>query len=52
MSTSDLKNSAKRKQVFKDIKEYAMKEALSFDDSDIYLAIEIFHKQLKKQGVV
>jgi len=52
MSTSDLSNTDKREQAFKDIKEYAIKEALSFDNSDIYLAIEIFHKKLKKQGVL
>jgi len=52
LATTDLSNEEKRNQAFKDIKTYAISKALTFDNSDIYLIIEVIHKQLKKQGII
>ena len=52
LATSDLSDSEKRETAFKDIKAYAIQEALKCDSSDIYLAIEIFYKALKKSGAI
>ena len=52
LATTDLSNDDKRNQAFSEIKEYALSKALSFTNSDIYLIIEIIHKQLKNDGVI
>jgi hypothetical protein len=52
LATSNLSSDQKRKQAFKEIKEYAISKALTFNDSDIYLIIETIHKALKKQGII
>lgn len=52
LAASDLSSEQKRSAAFKEIKAYAIAQCLTVNDSDIYLAIEIFHKALKKQGVI
>ena len=52
MASTDMNDDAKRAQVFKDIKAYAMAKMLNFNDSDIFLAIELFHKNLKANRVI
>lgn len=52
LATTDLSNEEKRGQVFKDIKEYAIKRALSVNDRDINLIIEIIYNQLRNDGVI
>lgn len=52
MATSDLSSKDKREAVFQDIKSAALERMLTFNDSDIYLIIEVFHKALKEQGVI
>jgi hypothetical protein len=52
LATTDLSSGEKREQAFKDIKAAALERALTFNDSDINLIIEIFHKNLKDAGVI
>lgn len=52
LASTDLSNSEKREQAFSDIKGYAIKQAITFTDSDLNLIIEIIYKQLKNDGVV
>ena len=52
LAASDLSSEQKRSAAFKEIKAYAIAQCLTVNDSDIYLAIEIFHKALKKQGII
>jgi hypothetical protein len=52
LSNTDLKDDEKRSIAFKDIKAYATEKMLTFNDSDIFLAIEIFHKSLKANRVI
>jgi hypothetical protein len=52
MAGTNLGNEEKRAQVFKDIKKYAAAKMLTFNDSDINLAIEVFFKSLKADGVI
>ena len=52
LATTDLSNEDKRSQAFKEIKEYALSNTLKFTNSDIFLIIEIIHKQLKNDGII
>lgn len=52
LATTDMTNEAKRSQAFKDIKSYAINKALSVNDSDVNLILEVIYKQLKNQGIV
>jgi hypothetical protein len=52
LATTDLSNEEKRNLAFKDIKEYALSKALSFNDRDINLIIETIYSSLKNQGVI
>jgi len=52
LASTDLSNEEKRNQAFKEIKGYAMSQALSFNDRDINLIIETIYSSLKNQGVI
>lgn len=52
LATTDLNNEDKRKQTFVDIKSYAIARAISVNDSEINLIIEVMVRALKKQGII
>ncbi|MCK9370619.1 hypothetical protein M0R04_11975 [Candidatus Dojkabacteria bacterium] len=52
LAATNLSNDEKRREAFNEIKTAAIERALSFNDSDLYLIIEVFHKNLKAAGVI
>lgn len=52
LATTDLSNDEKRGQAFKDIQAYAIRKALSVNDRDIFLVIEIIYTQLRNDGII
>ncbi len=52
LAATDLKNEEKRNQAFKDIKDYAITRAISVNDSEINLIIEVMVRNLKKTGII
>lgn len=52
LADTDLSNSEKREQAFNEIKSYAIKEVLKFNDRDIFLIIETIFSALKNEKVI
>jgi len=52
LATTDLSNEQKRQEAFKQIQQYAMAQALSIKDREIFLIIEIIYSQLKNDGII
>lgn len=52
LATTDLTNTEKRNQAFKEIKEAAIERAISINDREINLIIETVYNALKSEGVI
>ncbi len=52
LASTDLSNSEKRETAFKEIKKYAIEKAISFNDRDVNLIIEVIYNSLKKKGII